>query len=125
MTAPRENQDYSPLPTGQIPINVNSGSFLQSTSPMVAPRQIFDREQLMTQTIDNESQRLPCDVCNQVVYSKVSYEIAGGSHSAAFFTCINGGWMGCFLIPYCFDDCKDTIHACPLCNKILAKRYVI
>eukprot|EP01017_Pseudomicrothorax_dubius_P050730 TRINITY_DN964_c0_g2_i1.p2 TRINITY_DN964_c0_g2~~TRINITY_DN964_c0_g2_i1.p2 ORF type:complete len:115 (+),score=25.76 TRINITY_DN964_c0_g2_i1:134-478(+) len=89
------------------------------------PRQIFDKAQLTQWVGTSEPLALRCATCNQVVSSKVKFEIGGGNHAAAFLTCMTGGWAGCCLIPYCFDDCKDAVHTCPTCNNVLAKRFII
>ena len=35
------------------------------------------------------------------------------------------GGLGCCLIPFCIDDCKDKIHKCAKCNHILGKNACI
>ena len=33
--------------------------------------------------------------------------------------CLSGGFLGCFLIPYCTDSCKAPMLTCSRCKKVL------
>ncbi|XP_029432094.1 lipopolysaccharide-induced tumor necrosis factor-alpha factor homolog [Rhinatrema bivittatum] len=62
-----------------------------------------------------------CPACHQSITTRVqrsngllTWLICGG---LAIFGCI----LGCCLIPFCIDSCKDTDHFCPNCNHHIYK----
>ncbi|XP_072168312.1 lipopolysaccharide-induced tumor necrosis factor-alpha factor homolog [Diadema setosum] len=63
----------------------------------------------------------PCPNCNNQVTSVVRREVGGFTLLIAGGLCIVGLWMGCCLIPFCIDQCKDAVHTCPVCNYQLAR----
>jgi len=63
--------------------------------------------------------RLECPHCHADVSTNVQYETGNMAHVAALVLCLFGCWLGCCLIPYCVDGCKDTVHTCPSCGRHL------
>eukprot|EP01017_Pseudomicrothorax_dubius_P013911 TRINITY_DN1630_c0_g2_i1.p1 TRINITY_DN1630_c0_g2~~TRINITY_DN1630_c0_g2_i1.p1 ORF type:complete len:117 (-),score=19.33 TRINITY_DN1630_c0_g2_i1:196-546(-) len=100
---------------------------LRETEALVdeGSRQVFDKAQMAQSIAGSEALILRCARCSQIVPTKISFDVGAGNHATAFLTCITGGWLGCFLVPYCCDDCKDAVHSCPYCGNILAKRYIM
>jgi lipopolysaccharide-induced tumor necrosis factor-alpha factor len=63
--------------------------------------------------------QLSCPHCHQQIQTRVEYAsgllawlICGG---CVLFGCV----LGCCLIPFCVDDCKDAEHYCPSCRAYL------
>jgi len=66
-----------------------------------------------------------CPFCQQQVMTRVRYEPGGLTWLAAGGIALMGCWLGCCLIPLCIDECKDAVHECPNCNKIIATKQRI
>jgi len=60
--------------------------------------------------------RCVCPNCRQEVVSRIDYEPGMMTWCLSGFLCLIGCWLGCCMIPFCIDDCKDTIHTCPQCG---------
>ncbi|KAL6065287.1 LITAF domain-containing protein [Balamuthia mandrillaris] len=43
------------------------------------------------------------------------------TYASAGVICLVGGWLGCFLIPFCIDSCQDVEHFCPSCRQLVGK----
>ncbi|XP_002739641.1 lipopolysaccharide-induced tumor necrosis factor-alpha factor homolog [Saccoglossus kowalevskii] len=62
-----------------------------------------------------------CPHCHNTIVTTVTYENGTVTYLAAGIVCLVGCWMGCCLIPFCIDACKDAVHCCPNCNIVLGK----
>nr|CAH8872320.1 unnamed protein product [Trichobilharzia regenti] len=64
--------------------------------------------------------RLPksfrCECCQQVTVTRTTYQIGALTWLMAALIFICGGVLGCFLIPFFVDCCKDVKHVCPFCG---------
>ncbi|XP_002739639.1 lipopolysaccharide-induced tumor necrosis factor-alpha factor homolog [Saccoglossus kowalevskii] len=65
--------------------------------------------------------RTICNVCSYEVISRVHYDDGILVWLSAGVICLLGGWLGCFLIPFCIDGLKDCTHFCPNCGALLGK----
>jgi len=62
-----------------------------------------------------------CPSCRATVTTTTVYE-AGGLCWLICFGCLFFGlWLGCCLIPFCINECKDVVHKCPNCNALIGK----
>ncbi|XP_075035931.1 LITAF domain-containing protein-like [Mixophyes fleayi] len=62
-----------------------------------------------------------CPVCRQNVVTRVQYNSGLLAWLIFGILCLLGCWLGCCLIPFCLDSCKDVDHFCPNCNHHLSK----
>ncbi|XP_065651797.1 WD repeat-containing protein 87 [Hydra vulgaris] len=59
-----------------------------------------------------------CEYCNYCILTKLEYH--AGFHTCVWsgIICIATGFL-CGFIPFCINECKDVVHKCPNCNKVL------
>ncbi|KAM3916558.1 LITAF domain-containing protein-like isoform 1-T2 [Leptodactylus fuscus] len=62
-----------------------------------------------------------CPVCRQNVVSRIEYNTGLLTWLIFGILLLIGCWLGCCLIPFCVDGCKDVDHYCPNCNHHLSK----
>ncbi|KAM4631582.1 lipopolysaccharide-induced tumor necrosis factor-alpha factor homolog [Discoglossus pictus] len=62
-----------------------------------------------------------CPVCRQNVVSRIQYTTGLLTWLIFGILLLLGCWLGCCLIPFCVDSCKDVDHFCPNCNNHLHK----
>jgi len=67
-------------------------------------------------------QRHLCQFCNNNVVTEVVYESGGMTWLVAGGLCILGCWLGCCLIPFGVDGCKDVVHICPHCHNTVGRK---
>ncbi|CAH3161780.1 unnamed protein product [Porites lobata] len=57
-----------------------------------------------------------CPHCQTHIITCTTYQDGILAWLAAGALCLLGCWLGCCLIPFCLDGCKDVIHSCPNCH---------
>ncbi|KAI3659885.1 hypothetical protein MP638_003385 [Amoeboaphelidium occidentale] len=79
--------------------------------------------QIVVTTLSDFPCTLVCPFCKATVTTRTKKQAGGCAWLLCSLLCIFGCWMGCCLIPFCADDCLDTVHDCPRCNRtILVKQ---
>jgi len=66
-----------------------------------------------------------CMHCQHTGPTVVQYDPGCGAWLICGGLAAIGCWMGCCLIPFCIDDCKDAIHTCGNCHRVLGEKKVI
>nr|AEW43450.1 lipopolysaccharide-induced TNF-alpha factor [Solen grandis] len=61
--------------------------------------------------------RIKCQFCQADVVTSTYMETGTLTWVACFIIAIVGCWLGCCLIPFCMDGCKDVVHQCPNCRQ--------
>ncbi|KAK2174108.1 hypothetical protein NP493_829g01080 [Ridgeia piscesae] len=68
------------------------------------------------QQLQNTPVQVLCPNCHAAIWTVVNYDIGMLTYVISVALCFIGCNLGCCLIPFCIDDCKDAIHTCPICN---------
>ncbi|XP_061181816.1 LITAF domain-containing protein-like [Saccostrea echinata] len=64
---------------------------------------------------------MTCTYCQATITTTTRYETGTFTWVACGVIAFIGCWMGCCLIPFCIDGCKDVVHSCPSCRQTLGK----
>ncbi|CAF1247880.1 unnamed protein product, partial [Rotaria sordida] len=98
--------------------NAQVYSNYQTAPPeLTMPQPVF----IGTPTIipDDHPVQCVCPRCQQPIITRI--EKQNGLLTWLIFGALRlfGCWLGCCLIPFCVDACKDTAHYCPNCSQLL------
>ena len=88
----------------------------QTTVVLTQPQNV-----LVRQTFREVPVRLNCPKCNADIMTATTYEVGMLTWLACGGMCLVGLWLGCCLIPFCVDACKDVVHTCPNCQQMVGK----
>jgi len=94
-------------PQGQAGFVGQQGSTVVVTQPAYTVVQHFRESPV----------RIKCQFCSADIVTSTFYETGTLTWVACFIIAIVGCWLGCCLIPFCMDACKDVIHQCPNCHQ--------
>ncbi|CAG5135646.1 unnamed protein product [Candidula unifasciata] len=62
-----------------------------------------------------------CPYCRAEVVTATSFETGTFAWVICCVLWFVGCGLGCCLIPFCLDGCKDVIHSCPNCRQQIAR----
>ncbi|XP_045212810.1 LITAF domain-containing protein-like isoform X6 [Mercenaria mercenaria] len=85
----------------------------QNTSTVVVTQPAYT----VVQHFRESPVRIKCQFCQADVVTSTYYETGTLTWVACFVIAIVGCWLGCCLIPFCMDACKDVVHQCPNCHQ--------
>ncbi|THD22656.1 Lipopolysaccharide induced transcription factor [Fasciola gigantica] len=71
---------------------------------------------ILTTALGPNSQSYACSICLNKVTTTVYYVNGACTWLACTGIFLIGGVLGCCLIPFYVDSCKDARHICPVCN---------
>ncbi|CAG2190860.1 LITAF [Mytilus edulis] len=113
---PPQQYGQPPNQYGQPP--AYGGGQQQQTSTVVVGQ---PQTLVLQQTYRDSPVRTTCPSCNADVMTAISFEVGTMAWVVAGCLCIFGLWLGCCLIPFCVDGCKDVVHTCPNCNHMVGR----
>jgi hypothetical protein len=64
--------------------------------------------------------QLCCPNCNKMIITVVKYDVGVQSLLISGILLILGIWPFC-LVPFVANSCKDALHICPACNKLIQR----
>ncbi|XP_063726337.1 lipopolysaccharide-induced tumor necrosis factor-alpha factor homolog [Symsagittifera roscoffensis] len=70
----------------------------------------------VNRSLGSYSAQVNCQHCHAYVSTNVHYETGTLAWLLCLGLCCVGCDLGCCLIPFCVDQCKDAYHTCPNCN---------
>ncbi|XP_076070566.1 lipopolysaccharide-induced tumor necrosis factor-alpha factor homolog [Mytilus galloprovincialis] len=112
---PPQQYGQPPNQYGQPP--AYGGQQQQTSTVVVGQPQTL----VLQQTYRDSPVRTTCPSCNADVMTAISFEVGTMAWVVAGCLCIFGLWLGCCLIPFCVDGCKDVVHTCPNCNHMVGR----
>ena len=126
---PGQNQggQYPPLPrNGQqgVPIPYQPAAMRpmaqpQAQPPFLPPSMVNSPFPIWTRV----SQVTVCPYCQQTVTTMMTYNHC--SSSLPWLTCLGlfcSGFCLCCWVPFLCESCKDVVHICPLCRRMLGQK---
>ncbi|XP_033738495.1 LITAF domain-containing protein-like [Pecten maximus] len=66
-------------------------------------------------------QRMQCPNCSQDIVTVMTFVPGVNTIVCCLIIALLGGVLGCFIIPFFMDSCKDVIHNCPNCQTKLGR----
>ncbi|XP_035671635.1 lipopolysaccharide-induced tumor necrosis factor-alpha factor homolog [Branchiostoma floridae] len=127
MSAPGYPQQVQAPVPGQVPMDYNQPPPppppMGTTVVVSQPGAIVVAGQ--RQFTSHEPVQVTCSTCQQLVQTRVDYEIGLMTWVAMGGLCLIGCDLGCCLIPLCVKQLKDARHSCPNCNTHLGSHQLL
>ncbi|XP_052105361.1 LITAF domain-containing protein-like [Mytilus californianus] len=96
----------------------STGYGTQQSNPTVV---VTGQPTVLIQQFREAPVRTHCQSCGADILTSTHYETGTMTWVVAGVMCIIGLWIGCCLIPFILDACKDVIHTCPSCHKMVGR----
>ncbi|TNN18333.1 Lipopolysaccharide-induced tumor necrosis factor-alpha factor isoform 2 [Schistosoma japonicum] len=110
----RSDQPSIAKPSTQPPLG---RSFVApSITPKVSLDKIPESENESTMKLGRSPKSFRCECCQHVTVTRTTYQVGALTWIMAVVIFLCGGILGCFLIPFLVDCCKDVRHECPFCG---------
>ena len=103
-------------PSGQGNVNINQPLYPQNTTTT-----ILTQPQLTAAFVVTFNQlpvRMQCPYCQAQVVTTIEF-VSGLLVWLLFLGMFFFGFWICCFFPFCMDGCKDVIHSCPNCKKVI------
>ncbi|CAI2735285.1 unnamed protein product [Schistosoma spindalis] len=122
MSVQAQIQQSQAIKSEQPPIAKPTSSPLTKNfvTPQVTPRASISKVSESDKDHTKKLGRLPksfqCDCCQHVTVTRITYHVGVLTWLMAVLIFLCGGVLGCFLIPFFTNCCKDVKHECPFCG---------
>ncbi|XP_017291871.1 lipopolysaccharide-induced tumor necrosis factor-alpha factor homolog [Kryptolebias marmoratus] len=105
--APQYMPQVAPQPVQQVTVQYTNQQVSQPTNPVVV--------QALPRDVPGQ---MFCPHCQNNIVTTTHYKVGTQTWLicglVALFLC----WP-CCLIPFCVNDCKDVVHSCPTCQRVV------
>ncbi|XP_033750577.1 LITAF domain-containing protein-like isoform X2 [Pecten maximus] len=64
---------------------------------------------------------MSCPFCQAQIVTTTTYVTGTLAWLICGILILLGFWLGCCLIPFCLNGCKDVVHTCPNCRQQVGK----
>ncbi|XP_069123928.1 LITAF domain-containing protein-like [Argopecten irradians] len=64
---------------------------------------------------------MSCPFCQAQIVTTTTYTTGTFAWVVCLLLLFFGLWLGCCLIPFCLNGCKDVLHHCPNCRQQVGK----
>ncbi|XP_004918000.1 lipopolysaccharide-induced tumor necrosis factor-alpha factor homolog isoform X3 [Xenopus tropicalis] len=104
-------------------INITIANPLTPTVPVAnaQPLQSAPVHTIVGSSFQDTPVTATCPNCNQRIITRLQYSVGLFSWILFAVFMFFGCWLGCCIIPFVMDRCKDVDHYCPSCNYLLHK----
>ncbi|CAH8594938.1 unnamed protein product [Schistosoma turkestanicum] len=85
-------------------------------TPKVSISKVPDPELDPTKKLGRLPKSFQCSCCQHVTVTRTTYHVGVLTWLMAVLIFLCGGVLGCFLIPFFTNCCKDVKHECPFCG---------
>lgn len=99
-------QSYQAPPPGMHPVGPTTTTTIISQPGPIIVNMAFGESPVS----------MVCPHCQTHIITCTTYQDGTLTWLSAGALCLLGCWLGCCLIPFCLDGCKDVIHSCPNCH---------
>ncbi|KAK2185134.1 hypothetical protein NP493_245g00003 [Ridgeia piscesae] len=80
---------------------------------------------MMTTIVVQEFRNTPvqtvCPFCQATIITAIEYNVGCLTWLLAVVIVIVGCPLGCCLVPFFMDGCKDVVHTCPNCHQQISR----
>mmetsp|Transcript_39136 Transcript_39136/g.34820 ORF Transcript_39136/g.34820 Transcript_39136/m.34820 type:complete len:92 (+) Transcript_39136:394-669(+) len=79
------------------------------------PPRVYDQGHGKPLNLGSQPTTVNCPHCGAKILTKTRKESGNGTICMALLLCCFCALIG-GLLPFCIDDCQDTVHSCPNCG---------
>ncbi|XP_069104490.1 LITAF domain-containing protein-like [Argopecten irradians] len=115
-----------PYPGMQQQVGYNPGMQMQQQHVVGQPGMVVvtnapQQSLPIVKSFRDTPQRMQCPNCSQDIVTVMTFVPGVNTMVCCLIIALLGGVLGCFLIPFFMDSCKDVIHNCPNCRTKLGR----